>query len=84
MPTKLLKREPNYRHLIGRKETLIKPVGSHFQHRKLFLSHKQKGNSLVVEETCALLNEDNTELLSSLKDGTIVLATTGSSNILDT
>jgi hypothetical protein len=38
----------------------------------------------VVEETSALLYKDHTELLSSLKDGTIVLATAGSSNVLDT
>jgi hypothetical protein len=38
---------------------------------------------LVVEQTDVLLDKGNAELLSSIEDGRIVLATTGGSNILD-
>lgn len=38
----------------------------------------------MVEETSALLNEDNTKLLGGLEDGAVVLATGGGSDVLDT
>jgi hypothetical protein len=38
---------------------------------------------LVVEQTDVLLDKGNAELLSSIEDGRIVLATAGGSNILD-
>lgn len=37
----------------------------------------------MVEEASALLDENDAELLRGLKDGTVVLATTGSGNVLD-
>jgi hypothetical protein len=36
-----------------------------------------------VEQTDVLLDKGNAELLSSIEDGRIVLATAGGSNILD-
>lgn len=38
----------------------------------------------MVEETGALLDEDNAELLRGLKDRAVILATTGGGNVLDT
>ena len=38
----------------------------------------------MVEQTGVLLDEGDTELLSGLEDGAVVLATTGSGNVLDT
>lgn len=41
------------------------------------------GNNLVVEETSTLLDENNAKLLRSLEDRAIVLATAGSSDVLN-
>ena len=38
---------------------------------------------LVVEQTGVLLDEGDAELLSGLEDGTVVLGTAGSRNVLD-
>lgn len=37
----------------------------------------------MVEQTNALLNEDNIELLGGIEDGLVILAPTWSSNVLD-
>lgn len=37
---------------------------------------------LVVEQTSALFDKDNAELLGGLEDGTVVLATAGSRDVL--
>lgn len=41
-------------------------------------------DNLVVEQTDTLLNEGDAQLLSSLEDGGIVLATSGGGDVLDT
>lgn len=38
----------------------------------------------MVEQASALLNEHNAKLLRSLEDGTVVLATAGGGDVLDT
>ena len=38
----------------------------------------------MVEETSALLDESDAELLRGLEDGAVVLATTGGGNVLNT
>lgn len=47
-------------------------------------SQKQPSPSLVVEQTRALLDKRDTQLLGRLKDRAVVLATAGSGNVLDT
>lgn len=37
----------------------------------------------MVEQADALLDKDNSQLLSGLEDGTVVLATAGGGNVLD-